>query len=54
MANPRVEQYAHQHGLSNKQAKKRLGEGARSGSGPSLPIRRGPVAGTGKPRGAEK
>lgn len=47
MASKRVEDYAYKHGLSNRQAKKRMG-GHRSESG-IIQIARGQaVAGTGK------
>lgn len=53
MSTRRVEEYAHQHGLSNRQAKKRLGK--RRGDAVHINIPRGvPVAGTGKPKGASK
>lgn len=49
MANRKVEEYAHKHGLSNRQAKKRLGKRRFSENVTyKLPERGGPVAGTGK------
>jgi hypothetical protein len=54
MANKKVENYAHKYGLSNRQAKKRLGKGSRSENElHRMNIVRGaPVPGTGKPKGA--
>lgn len=53
MSTKRVDEYAHEHGLSNKQAKKRLGKG-RSDTHRVHIVRGAPVAGTGKPKGATK
>lgn len=53
MSTKRVEEYAHRNGLSNRQAKKRLGKAR--GEGIRINIVRGaPIAGTGKPKGASK
>jgi hypothetical protein len=50
----RVEDYAYQNGLSNKQAKKRLGK-RRGDAIVHVSVQRGaPVAGTGRPKGATK
>jgi hypothetical protein len=54
MSTKRVDEYAHQHGISNKEAKRRLGK-SRGDSGVRINIQRGtPIAGTGKPKGASK
>jgi hypothetical protein len=47
MASRRVEEYAYKYGLSNGQAKRRMG-GHRSESGIFVIVRGGPVKGTGK------
>lgn len=52
MAEKRIEDYAFKHGLSNSMAKRRV-KSHRSHNA-SLPQRRGPIAGTGKPKGAKK
>ena len=55
MSTRRVDEYAAQHGISNKEAKRRLGRRRlRSETTPlNLPERGKPVAGTGKPKGAK-
>lgn len=47
MASRRVEEYAYKYGLSNRQAKKRMG-GRKSDSGIIVIARGAPVKGTGK------
>lgn len=55
MASRKVEDYAYKHGLSFRQAKRRLGSRARTSAMTyQLPARGQPVAGTGKPKGASK
>jgi hypothetical protein len=53
MSIKKVDEYAAQHGLSNRQAKKRLGK-ARGETIRINIVRGSPVAGTGKPKGASK
>lgn len=52
MAEKRVEDYAHKHGMSNSAAKRHLKFGKKKTS--NLPARGAPIAGTGKPKGASK
>jgi hypothetical protein len=53
MAERRVEEYAHKHGLSNRQAKKRM-RSRRKKKEEWRPSYGTPVAGTGKPKGGSK
>lgn len=53
MASKKVEDYAHRYGISNKEAKRRLGKSARTSDAIKINIQRGsPIPGTGKPPGA--
>lgn len=52
MAEKRIEDYAYKHGLSNSSAKRRMKAHKKANS--SLPQRGTPIAGTGKPKGAQK
>lgn len=52
MAEKRIEDYAFKHALSNGAAKRRM-KSHRSVKS-SMPVRGIPVAGTGKPKGAQK
>lgn len=54
MADRRVEDFAHKHGVSNGEAKRMLGRRRRGLGAVSLPARGLPVAGTGKPTGGSK
>lgn len=52
MSTRRVEDYAHQHNISNNQAKKRLGKRRGDAVSHVNIVRGAPIKGTGKPKGA--
>lgn len=54
MANKRIEDYAYRYGVSNNEAKRRVGGRRVDSVTANLPPRGTPIAGTGKPKKGKK